>query len=110
MINDKALANRLNAVKKGKEIPKSTGEQNPLLAKPSAGSNEEIFEVEENYSVKSLFLSSFVNISEIAIMSFLYGFGIQTILEKDWSLLGIFGVGFILNQLISLTSRLKIFQ
>lgn len=47
MINDKALANRLNAVKGGKDIPKSKGEENPLQGKVPVNETpeEQIFEL-----------------------------------------------------------------
>jgi len=112
MINDKALANRLNAVKGGKDIPKSKGEENPLQGKVPVNETpeEQIFELGEIPSMRSMILSSILNLGEVALMSFFYGFGLQTLFEKHWSILGIFGVGLILNQIISLISSLKLFR
>ena len=110
MIKDKELANRLNAVKAGKEIPKP--EDKNLTGIPVMGANpeEQLYEVPESPSMKSMLLSSLISFGEIAIMSLFYGFGLMTLLSKDWNILGIFGVGLLANQVFSLISNLKLFK
>jgi hypothetical protein len=107
MIQDKALSDRLNAVKAGKEIPKPSPEVNPLNGVPEMEERE--YEVPE-FSMKDMFLSSLISFAEISIMSLFYGFGIMTLFSKDWNLLGILGVGLLVNQAFSLISSLKLFK
>ncbi len=110
MIKDNALANRLNAVKGGQEIPKPVSENNILAGAPEPEQQEEFYEVPQFTSVKQIFLSSLINFAEIAIMSFFYGFGIRTLMSQDWNVLGIFGVGLLANQIFSLIANLKLFK
>lgn len=110
MIKNSSLANRLNAVKEGKEIPKPVIEnQIPLTGIPMMN-QDQLYEVPEFPSMRSRLLSSLINFAEISIMSFLYGFGLMTLLSKDWNILGILGVGLFANQIFSLISSLKLFR
>jgi hypothetical protein len=110
MIKDRALSDRLNAVKAGKEIPKPVVDnQQPLPGMPVMEPEQE-YEVPELPSMKHMLLSSLVSFAEIAIMSLFYGFGLMTLLSKDWNILGIFGVGLLANQVFSLIASLKLFK
>jgi hypothetical protein len=111
MIKDKELANRLNAVKEGKEIPKPVIENNTLAGISVMDKNQEhLYETPEFPSMRSMFLASLLNFGEIAIMSLFYGFGLMTLLSKNWNILGILGVGLLINQVYSLISNLKLFK
>lgn len=110
MIKDSSLANRLNAVKEGKDIPKTVLES-PLPGIPVIEKDQQYqYQVPEFTSMKSMLLSSLINFGEIAIMSLFYGFGLMTLLSKDWNILGILGVGLLANQVFSLISNLKLFK
>ena len=110
MIKNSSLANRLNAVKAGQEIPKPVIEnQIPLTGIPMIN-QEQLYEVPEFPSMRSMLLSSLLGFAEIAIMSLLYGFGLMTLLSKDWNILGILGVGLLANQIFSLIANLKLFR
>jgi hypothetical protein len=110
MIKNRSLADRLNAVKAGKEIPKPIIEnQNPLTG-ILVMNQEQLYEVPKFPSMRYMFLSSLLSFGEITIMSLLYGLGLMTLLSKDWNILGIFGVGLFVNQMFSLISRLKFFK
>jgi hypothetical protein len=111
MIKDRALGDRLNAVKSGKEIPKPTNDDKQIITgQPISAEQEQFYEVPEYPSFSTMALSSIVTLAEITFMSVFYGFGIETILSKDWSFLGLFGVGLLVNQLVSLVSKLKLFN
>jgi len=110
MIKDSSLANRLNAVKAGKEIPKASEDKVLPGISMMDSSQEELYEVPEIPSMRTLLVSSLLNFAEIAIMSLFYGFGLMTLLSKDWNILGIFGVGLLANQIFSLISSLKLFN
>jgi hypothetical protein len=107
MIQNKALANRLNAVRKGESIPQPINEDKNF---PNAESVEQKFQVPEFPSVQHLLLSSLLTFGEIAIMSFLYGFGIKVLFSQNWGILGILGVGLLVNQIFSLIASLKLFK
>lgn len=109
MIKDSSLANRLNAVKAGKEIPKAS-EDKILPGISMMEPKEDFYEIPEIPSMRHLLLSSLVNFAEIAIMSLFYGFGLMTLLSKDWNIFGILGVGLLANQVFSLISSLKLFN
>ena len=110
MIKNSSLANRLNAVKAGKEIPKPVIEnQIPLTGIPMMN-QEQLYEVPEFPSMRSMLLSSLIGFGEISIMSLLYGFGLMTLFSKDWNILGILGVGLLANQIFYLIANLKLFK
>lgn len=108
MIKDNALGDRLNAVKGGKQIPKTELEKSILPGNPQT--QEHFYEIPEIPSMRTVFLSSLLSLGEITIMSLFYGFGIMTLLSKDWNILGILGVGLLANQIFSLISSLKLFN
>ena len=113
MIRNNALANRLNAVKGGQEIPKSVNDDNILrgINLPVETKIENpVIEVNQISSIKTILLSSLISFAEIFILSFFYGFGARTLMSQDWNVLGIFGVGLIVNQIFSLISNLKLFR
>ena len=110
MIKNSSLANRLNAVKAGQKIPEPVTEnQIPLIGIPMIN-KDQLYEVPEFLSMRSILLPSLLNFMEIAIMSLLYGFGLMTLLSKDWNILGILGVGLLTNQIFSLIASLKLFR
>jgi hypothetical protein len=110
MVKNNALGDRLNAVKAGKEIPKPVIEdKNPLPGIPVLN-QEQQYEEPDFPSIRSMFLASLISFGEIAVMSLFYGFGLMTLLSKDWNILGIFGVGLLANQVFSLISSLKLFK
>jgi hypothetical protein len=107
MIKDNALSNRLNAVKAGKEIPKLIPDTNSVGISEPKSDDKQFYEASEYTSIKSMLLSSLISFGEIAIMSLFYGFGLMTLLTKDWNILGIFGVGLLVDQIFSIISSLK---
>jgi len=109
MIKDKALSDRLNAVKAGKQIPKPANEEHSVLPGMPLMEGQK-YEVPEIPEFKHMLLSSVLNFAEISIMSLFYGFGIMTLFSKDWKILGILGVGLLANQVFSLISNLKSFR
>lgn len=107
MIKDKGLANRLNAVKKGKEIPVSA-EEKFIVGTPIPAPIAEKQETEQQRPGLWIFLDGILNLSELIIMSLLYGFGVKTLLSQNWEFLGILGVGILVNQIFSILSNSKL--
>lgn len=92
MLNDNSLGDRLNAVKEGKPVPKlPTQSLYPNIpqdiAKPSS---------------RVVWLGKSIQLFDISLVSFLYGFAIKTILFLDWSLIGVFAVGFLMNSILTI--------
>ena len=112
MIKDNGLSNRLNAVKKGKQIPVPINEEKPVIGTPIPTTvvNKEPQEYEETTPKLWIFFEGILNLSELTIMSFLYGFGVKTLLSQSWGFLGIIGVGLLVNQVLSILANSKLFK
>ena len=101
MINHNLLAERLNAVKNGKPIPK--------LSINTNGNKEELQKQELRIIPhKSFFISEGYKLFNIISTSILYGFGLKALFSTDWNFLGILGIGLLLNHF--LTILLKLFK
>ena len=96
MFANNALSDRLNEIKKGNPNPKPI--INTIIKKET--------EVVPNATSiiptpGKLFMISFIDLLSTIFVSIFYGFGIETLLNKDWNFLGTFSVGFILHQLLT---------
>ena len=111
MIQDDALASRLNAVKKGKEIPPPPAED-VYFKKPHVDSSIE----SNNPSISNLrnnaviFAATIYNLTTELGISILFGIGVKTIFSTSWNFWGILGVGILIRQTFNLISRLKLFK
>jgi len=97
MFANNALSDRLNEIKNGNPIPKL--QTDPIIQK------ETQIEVVPNTTsiiptAKQLFIVGITDLLSLILISTFYGFGLETILNKDWNFLGTFSVGFILHQLL----------
>jgi hypothetical protein len=105
MLKNSLLSDRLNAVKEGQEPPKPQAEEYTKKV------------VEEKNEKPPLKISPLIpaiielyKLAEISGMSLLYGVGLNAIFGTHWGFWGIFGVGILVNQVINLISRLKLFR
>ena len=94
MINNNSLGERLNAVKTGKPIPK------PAMH-PSAFP----FQPPNKFTIWPFIINRTLLTINVFAASFLYGFAIKTIFATDWTLFGVFAVGFILNHAMTIWPR-----
>jgi hypothetical protein len=102
MINHNALENRLNAVREGKPIP-------PV--EPQIQINHQgqvISQVHKEISYKEFLIQESYKLFNVLATSALYGFGLKAIFSTSWSFVGLLGVGFLLNHI--LTIFLKLFH
>lgn len=102
MIKHNALEDRLNAVREGKPIPPVPTPIeiiHPEQDKPKTASP--IYH-------KEFLISESYKLFNVLATSLLYGFGINAIFSTDWSFMGSWGVGFLLNH--SLTIILKLLK
>ena len=112
MIKDDALASRLNAVKKGEEIPIPPVED-VYFKKPEENPNIDGNLTTEPFKYAKpgiVFATSSYNLFVTFTMSMLFGLGAKAIFSTNWKFLGILGVGIIINQFFNLISRLKLFN
>jgi len=99
MLNDNSLGDRLNAVKNGKPIPvppmqpQSVHDINPQQFVPAPQSR---------VSLKQFLITKSLTMVDILLASFLYGFAVKTIFGFDWSILGAFSVGFLINHAVTI--------
>lgn len=104
MLKDNSLGNRLNAVKEGQSIPSSN--QRTYVNNQKS--------VQPNFKMKSknFFLLELNKTFQVLLTSTIYGFGIETIFAKDWTFIGILGVGLIANHIFShiIKISLKLFN
>lgn len=91
MLKDNSLGDRLNAVKEGKIVPKPPKQ----LLYPNIPKNIP----KQSFPIFLLYNS--IRLFDMSLVSFLYGFAIKTIFFLDWSLLGAFAVGFLINSAIT---------
>lgn len=99
MINDNSLGDRLNAVKKGVQVPKPPIQPQSVYQQP-------IQPQQQFPTLKTYLISKGISIVDSFIASFLYGFAIKTIFSLDWSIFGAFAVGFLINHAISVFPRI----
>ncbi len=95
MIKDNSLGDRLNAVKKGKPLPSPT---QPMLSPQ--------YQTQQKLTLKNFLISKGINMLDMFLASFLYGFAIKTIFSLEWSIFASFAVGFLFNHAISIFPRI----
>ncbi|MDD5649196.1 MAG: hypothetical protein PHF86_02080 [Candidatus Nanoarchaeia archaeon] len=103
MLRDSLLADRLNMVKEGKEIPKLPTKEIKIIQDTIPTQPEPILPL-MSLSVGIYHLIEFTGIS------ILYGIGLKTIFSANWSFLGLLGVGVLTHRIINLLSKLKLFK
>lgn len=101
MIKHNSLAERLNAVKNGKPIPKP-----PIYIEIDQQKLQK--QKSKIVSYKHFFISEIYKLFNVMSASILYGFGLKALFSMDWNFIGILGVGFLLNH--ALTILLKLFK
>lgn len=89
MINNEALADRLNAFKNNEPIPESEESRNYE------------YKGQESLPLLVTFLTQFINIGLIFIKSLGYGFAAKTIFSTDWSFWQYIAVGFAFEVLLT---------
>ena len=100
MIKDNALSDRLNDVKNGKQIQQINTKQETTIIQKN------IIEPTQQYSLKTILINKAISLFDVFMASLLYGFAIKTIFNLNWSLIGFFSVGFLLNHAISIFPRI----
>jgi hypothetical protein len=111
MIKDDALASRLNAVKKGEEIPAPPVEEVYYRKEAEPKINEELTaEYEYQPRPGMIFMGSLLNTIESLGMSMLFGVGLKAIFSTQWKFWGILGVGVIVYEVFNLIKRSKLFS
>lgn len=111
MIKDDALASRLNAVKKGEEIPAPPVEEVYFRREAEPKINEELTE-EYEYQPRPgmVFMASLLNTVETLGMSMLFGVGLKAIFSTQWKFWGILGVGILAWEILNLVKNSKLFK
>ena len=113
MIKDDALASRLNAVKKGEEIPIPPAED-IFFKKPSMGESKIDGTLTQKTATPStpgtVLVASILNLIETLGMAILFGIGLKSIFSTDWKFWGILGVGVITYEVFNLIRGLKLFN
>ena len=112
MIKDDALASRLNAVKKGEEIPAPPVEEvyyKKEVVEPKI--NEDLTpEYEYQPRPGMVFAGSVLNTIETLGMSMLFGVGVKSIFSTEWKFWGILGVGVLVYEVLNLIKSSKLFN
>jgi hypothetical protein len=106
MIKDNSLANRLNAIKEGKEPP-TPPKQDGVIPNTLTVPNNSI---KEPLSPTANLFATIYGILEIVLLSLVYGYGLKTIFSANWGFFGILCVGIILYDFKNLISRLNLFH
>ena len=115
MIKDDALAQRLNAVKKGEEIPIPPA-KDVYFKRPDTTITGQPIEpiIDETLIPKAkpgmVLAASSYNLLVTFSMALLFGVGAKALFSTDWNFWGMLGVGVIINQGFNLISRLKLFN
>lgn len=91
MLKDNSLADRLNAVKQGK--PSST-ESNEVF-----NTHKKPINTTPQYN-NNIILAKIISYIDVFIVSLFYGVALKTIFNTEWSLFGLFSVGFFLNHIL----------
>lgn len=112
MLKDESFENRLNAKKEGKNIPNpkdaiitvSESEIQEINQKNNKETNK--IEVPNNLQLVISIWTSIWPILNILLTSFLYGVGLNAILNMNWNLLSCLGVGLIMNHGIKMIQSL----
>jgi hypothetical protein len=103
MIKDNSLGDRLNAVKQGKPLPNPPAQHQSVYMHPqNYPQNQE----QTVLTLKKYLISRGISLADSFIASFIYGFAIKTLFNLDWTILGAFAVGFLLNHSISIFPRI----
>lgn len=118
---NKALENRLNAVKEGKDVPTppdtdfSINDKRSSTVSTSGKNNKDngiqnvlgdIKKHKKTITVKKIYTSIYELIG-IGISSFIYGYAINIIFSKEWSILACFSIGYVFLNTLSFFSLLK---
>ena len=95
MINDNALADRLNGVKSGEYPETEVGEYEKQTAS-----------IEKKVNLLTNISLRLINLSYITLKSISYGFAASTIFATDWSFIAMLAVGFSTDTIITTIFRI----
>ncbi|HRT03217.1 MAG TPA: hypothetical protein P5513_04700 [Candidatus Diapherotrites archaeon] len=101
MIDNNALGDRLNSVRKGGPIPKPSS--NPVV---NLKNNMNPSQASKFMSYKNFFIQEGYKIFNISVASILYGYGIASIFSLERNFIEIFGMGFIFNHFLSILLKI----
>jgi len=99
-MNDKTLENHLNSIKEGKEPIVQPNPSDFTWAPQVPNKNKSGLSLKQE-----IFIDIYKSISRslgVLLVSFLYGFGIDALVGKDWNLLQIFGIGILFNHALTI--------
>lgn len=99
MIKDNLLKDRLNAVRVGNPIPTVQKEIVNISSNQTIDNSSKLSK--ETVINKQFFKLELYKTFQVLVVSILYGYGISSIFEKEWTFLGLFGVGLIFNHILS---------
>ncbi len=103
MIPDNSMENRLNAVKNGEEPPEV--KSNDAFIEHLLETNKLIDDSRGGLLYEELLLG-LSGILDVLLASALYGYAFKAIFSIDWAMLEVVGVGFLINNAITLASKL----
>jgi hypothetical protein len=101
MIKHNSLEKRLNAVKTGSPIPNP-----PVQHEMNLAQDQHHQQVAKIMDYKQFFISEGYKLFNVMAASVLYGYGIKALFSTDWLFLGTLGVGFLLNHILTILSKL----
>jgi hypothetical protein len=104
MIKHNSLEERLNAVKLGNPIPQPPLQSEVNFLQP--GQSTTI----KPMTYKQFFIHEGYKLFSVMSASILYGFGIKALFSTDWNFFGILGVGFLLNHVLTILLKSKLFK
>ena len=100
-IKHNSLEQRLNAVKIGEPIPKPP--RHDEMNFPYSQLNPSEF---KPMSYRQFFISEGYKLFNVMSTSILYGYGLKALFSADWSIIGVLGVGFLLNHALTISIKL----
>jgi hypothetical protein len=92
MINNNALADRLNAYKKGEILPAPESIEEYANSFP--------FEGKDPLNFKELIINNIVLVLTYIVYTLSFGYGAKTLFNTDWNFLGMFAIGSAISILI----------
>lgn len=99
MLPNNSLEKRLNTIKNGQPAPNPPSD---VKIKHNTAKPITNIKLINKQTILNSSVALLINLSA----SLLYGFGIETIFNKSWAFMGILGVGFIINQVITIILKL----